>query len=99
MVSRSRTVTARPQAHAVGRGFGIGQLTQLIQPLMQLPQTGLNELLSFKSCLVLGVFAQITELHGLSDGLRQQDIEFVAELVDFAAKLLSHFTDHWCNQA
>jgi hypothetical protein len=30
--------------------------------------------------------------------LREQDIQFMAELVDFAPQLLSHFTDHWCNQ-
>ena len=98
LVSRSSTVT-RSRAHAIGRGFGVGELTELIQPLVQLAQPGLHELLPLERGFVLGVFPQVTQLHRLSDGLGQQDIEFMAELVDFTAQLLSHFTDHWCNQA
>ena len=61
---------------------------------MQLAQPGLDELLPLERRLVLGVLPQVAQLHRLGDRLRNQHVEFMAELVDFAAQLLPHFTDH-----
>ena len=84
----------RAESDAIARRFGVGELTQLVEPLVQLPQPRLNELLSLEGGLVFGVFAKVAQLHRLGDGLRQKNIELVAELVDFATQLLPHFTDH-----
>jgi hypothetical protein len=61
---------------------------------VQLAQPGLDELLTLERGLVLRVFPKVAQLDCLSDGLRQQDIQFMAELVDLPAQLLLHFTDH-----
>ena len=61
---------------------------------MQLPQPGLHELLALQGGLVLGVLPQVAQLHRLGDRLEEQDVEFVAELLDLCAQLLPHLTDH-----
>ena len=65
---------------------------------MELAQTSLDELLALERRLVFGVLPQITQLDSLGDRLGQQDIQFVAELIDLAAQLLLHFTNHLCDQ-
>ena len=61
---------------------------------MQLSQPGLHELLPLERRLVLGVLAQIAQLDRLGNRLRKEDIELMAELVDFPAQLFAHFTNH-----
>ena len=91
-------MTRGAKAHAVARRLVVGELAQLIQPLVQLAQPGLHELLPLERRLVLGVLPQVAELDRLRDGLRQQDVELMAELVDLPAQLLPHLADHDANQ-
>ena len=79
---------------AIGRRLVIGELAQLVQALVQLAQPRLDELLALEGRLVFGVLPQVTQLDRLGDGLGKEDVEFMAELVDFAAQLLPHLTDH-----
>ena len=72
----------------------LAQLAELVEPLMQLSQPRLHELLPLERRLVLGVLPQVAQLDGLGDRLRQQDIQLMAELVDLPAQLFPHFTDH-----
>ena len=94
LVSRSSTVTARAEADPVGRRLGVGQLAQLVQPLVQLAEARLDELLALERGLVFRVLPQVAQLDGLGDGLGEQHVQFVAELVDLAAQLFPHLTDH-----
>ena len=82
---------------SVGR-LGVGELAELVEPLVQLSQAGLHELLPLERGLVLGVFPQVAQLDRLSDGLGQKDVQLVAELVDLPAQLLPHFTNHGADQ-
>src|SRR6476469_2721543 len=88
----------RAEAHPIGRGLGVGELAQLVEPLVQLAQARLDELLALQGCLVFAVLPQVAQLDRLGDGLRQQDVQFMAELLDLAAQLLPHLTDHWSNR-
>ena len=82
------------ESDPIGRRLVVGELAQLAQALMQLAEPGLDELLTLEGRLVLGVFPQVTQLDGLGDRLGKKDIEFMAELVDLTAQLLTHFLDH-----
>ncbi len=61
---------------------------------MELAKAGLDELLSFERRLVFRVLTEISKSHRLRDGLRKEDVELVAKLVDFLAQLVAHFTYH-----
>ena len=76
----------------------VGELPQLVEPLVQLAQPGLDELLPLERGLVLGVLPQVAQLDRLGDGLGQKDVQLVAELIDLTAQLFPHFTDHGSNQ-
>jgi membrane-associated phospholipid phosphatase len=85
---------ARAQAHPISGCLGVGQLSQLVEPLMQLTQPGLHKLLALERRLVLRVLPQVTQRHRLSDSLRKEYVELMAELVDFSTQLVPHFIDH-----
>ena len=78
----------------VGRRLMVRQLSELIEPLVQLAQPGLDELLSLERGLILGILPQVAELDRLSDGLRQKDVQLVAELIDLTAQLFPPLTEH-----
>ena len=71
------------QPDLVGWNLGDIYLRQLAQPLPQLAEPRLNELLPLERSLVLAVLAQITKLHRLSDFLRQHDVQLVRKSLRF----------------
>jgi hypothetical protein len=83
-----------PQSHPVGGCLGIRELTELVQPVVQLPEPRLHELLTLEGRLVFGVFPKVTQLDGLCDCLRQENIQLMAQLVDLTTELLAHLTNH-----
>ena len=62
------------EADPVARSLGVGELAQLAEPLMQLAQPGLDELLPLERGLVLGVLPQVTQLDRLGDGLGRRTL-------------------------
>ena len=83
-----------PEPDAIGGRLVVFQLGDLLHALVQLTQARLHELLPLERGLVLRVPPEVAHLDCLGDGLGKQDVEFMAELVDFAAQLLPHLLDH-----
>jgi hypothetical protein len=67
---------------------------ELGEPLRELPQTRLHQLLPFKRGLVLRILPQIAHLHGATDLAREGDIELEAELLRFVREFLLERLDH-----
>jgi hypothetical protein len=61
---------------------------------VQLAEARLHELLALEGRLVFAVLAQVAELHGLPDLVRQDDVELVLEVLDLAAELALEFFEH-----
>ena len=78
----------------VGIDVDTAKVAELGRGAAPFHEPGLDELLTLEGRLVLGVFPQVTQLDGLGDRLGKKDIEFMAELVDLTAQLLTHFLDH-----
>ena len=76
-------------AERVSRAEVVGALSLATDVGMSLP---------LESGLVLGILPQVTQLDRLGDSLGQKDVQFMAELIDLAAQLFPHFTDHGSNQ-
>ena len=85
---------AGAQPDAVGGRLGVGELADLVEPLMQLAEPGLHELLPLERRLVLGILPEVAHLHRLGDGLGQGDGELVGERFDFPPELFAHFRNH-----
>src|SRR5207253_3782420 len=67
---------------------------ELAQPLPELSEARLNELLPLEGSLVLAVLAKVAELDGLPDLVGEHDVELVLELLDLGPQLLLQFFDH-----
>jgi hypothetical protein len=59
---------------------------KLAQPLTKLAEARLDELLALERGLVLAVLAQIAKLDGFADLIRENNVQFVLELLDFGAE-------------
>src|SRR6185437_10921849 len=86
------------QSDPIRGRLGIGELAKLVEPLMQLTQARLHELLALKRGLVFRIFPEVAQLDRMADGLGENDVQLMGQLVDFSTQLLLHITDHGCGQ-
>src|SRR3954451_8839719 len=84
----------RAEADLVVRDLGDVDGRQLAQPLTELPEAGLHELLTLESSLVLAVLAEVAHFDGFPDLVGKGDVELELELLDLAPKLLFQRFDH-----
>ena len=84
----------RSQSDLVGGDLGDVDLRELAEALAQLPQPRLHELLPLERSLVLAVLAQIAELDGSADFLRQSDAQLVLEPLGLFSQFFLESLDH-----
>ena len=89
---------ARAESDLVVRDLRDIDLRELAQPLAQLPQARLHELLALQRGLVLAVLAKVTHLDRFADLVGERDIQFELKLVGFQLQLFLQLFDH-CKSA
>src|SRR5687767_4152938 len=85
----------RAQADLVGRDLGDVDARQLAEPLAQLTETGLNQLLPLERSLVLAVLTQVAHLDGPANLGWKHDAQLMLKLLDFGAERGFEVFDHW----
>ena len=85
---------ARAEADPVGRDLAQVDLGELGEPLPELPEARLDELLPLERRLVLAVLAQVAQLHRFPDLVRQRDGELVLQPLHLVVQLGLQVFDH-----